>query len=89
MDLAGELVEHIIPSPAAKFEKHIKRLKEETWFCELEKDYRYGYIIHQNRRVRRFLCNEKNIKLILSMDEGKERFIELVKEEHARFTKLC
>jgi hypothetical protein len=86
LDLAGELAGHLIPSPEAKFEKHIIRLKEEDWFSELDKDYRYEYIIHQNRRVRRFLCSEKNIKLILSMDEEREKFINLVKEEHVKFT---
>jgi hypothetical protein len=86
LDLAGELAGHLIPSPEAKFEKHINRLKEEAWFAELEKDYRYTYIIHQNRRVRRFLCSEKNIKLILSMDEEREKFINLIKEEHVKFT---
>jgi hypothetical protein len=89
-DIFGELVGHFIPdwSPESKFEKHMKRLKEEAWFSSLLEDYRYEYIIFQNNRVKRFLCNEKNIKMIISMDDEKEKFIRLVKEEHVKFTKL-
>lgn len=87
-DLAGDLISHFIPSPEGKLEKHIKRLKEEDWFSSLEEDYRYSYIIHQNRKVRRYLCNEKNIKMITSMDEEREKFIKMVKEEHIKFTRL-
>ncbi len=90
IDIAGDIVGELIPdlSRDSKFEKHIKRLKEESWFSSLEKDYRYEYIIYQNSRVQRFLSSEKNLKLILTMEEEKEKFIHLVKEEHAKFTKL-
>ena len=54
----------------------------------MEKDYRYEYIIYNNSKVKRFLSSEKNVKMITSMDEEKEKFISLVKEEHARFTRL-
>ena len=64
------------------------RLKEEAWFSSLEKDYRYSYILYQNSRVKRFLSSEKNVKMIISMDEEKERFINLVIEEHVKFTRL-
>jgi hypothetical protein len=64
------------------------RLKQEAWFSSLEKDYRYSYIIYQNSRVKRFLSSEKNVKMIISMDEEKERFINLVIEEHVKFTRL-
>jgi hypothetical protein len=90
LEFVGELVGHFIPdwSPESKFEKHIKRLKDEAWFSSLLEDYRYEYIIFQNSRVKRFLCNERNIKMITSMDEEREKFIRLVKEEHVKFTKL-
>ena len=90
VDLVGEAIGHFIPSlsPQSKFDKHINRLKEEDWFAAMEKDYRYAYIIYENRKVKRFLSNEKNIKMITSIDEEKEKFIRLVKEEHAKFTKL-
>ncbi|NHM30846.1 hypothetical protein [Neobacillus terrae] len=83
-DLAGEIIGHFIPERAleTKFQKNINRLKEETWFGELEKDYRYEYIIYQNSRVKRFLSSEKNIKMITSMDEERDDFINLIKEEH-------
>ncbi|MCQ6280625.1 hypothetical protein [Bacillus sp. EB600] len=89
-DIAGEIIGHFIPdlSPKSKFEKHIIRLKEEAWFSSMEKDYRYSYIIYQNSRVKRFLSSEKNVKMIISMDEEKERFINLVIEEHVKFTRL-
>ena len=88
IDLAGGVIEFFIPdwSPKSKFEKNIIRLREEDWFATLEKDVRYSYIIHQNRKVKRFLSNEKNIKMITSMDFERENFIHLVKEEHAKFT---
>jgi hypothetical protein len=90
VDLAADIIGYIIPelAPKTKFEKNITRLKEEAWFASLEEDYRYGYIIYQNRTVKRFLGNNNNIKMILSMDEEKEKFIRLVKEEHEKFTKL-
>jgi hypothetical protein len=75
-------------SPQSKLEKLMLRLREEEWFSTLENDYRYEYIIHNNSRVKRFLSNERNVKMITSMDVEKERFISLVKEEHAKFTKL-
>lgn len=88
VDIAGEIIEFLIPewSPKSKFEKHLIRLREEDWFTSLEKDVRYGYIIHHNRKVKRFLSSEQNIKMITSMDFERDHFINLVKEEHAKFT---
>lgn len=88
VDIAGEIIEFLIPDrfSKSKFEKHLIRLREEDWFTSLEKDVRYAYIIHQNRKVRRFLSSEQNIKMITSMDFEREKFINLVKEEHAKFT---
>ncbi|MEH7439444.1 hypothetical protein V7182_18370 [Neobacillus drentensis] len=88
IDLAGGVIEFFLPdwSPKSKFEKHLIRLREEDWFTSLEMDVRYSYIIHQNRKVKRFLSIEKNIKMITSMDFERENFINLVKEEHAKFT---
>ena len=88
IDLVGEIIRHLIPERSTKLEKHINRLKEEAWFSELEKDYRYGYIIYSNRAVKRFLNREKNIKMITTMDSERENFIRLVKEEHVKFTAL-
>ncbi|NRD77136.1 hypothetical protein HPT25_06455 [Bacillus sp. BRMEA1] len=90
LDLAGEVIGHFLPGARseARFQKHIMRLKEEPWFASLEKDYRYEYIIFQNRKVKRFLNSEKNIKMIISMEEEKERFINMVKEEHIKFTRV-
>ncbi|RSK55636.1 hypothetical protein [Bacillus canaveralius] len=90
MNVAGEIIGHFIPnlSPATKFEKHIARLRDEAWFSELEQDYRYEYILYQNKKIKLFLSSEKNIKMITSMDVEKERFINLVKKEHDRFTSL-
>jgi hypothetical protein len=89
-DIASEIIGHFIPHllSKSKFEKHIIRLREEDWFSSMEKDYRYEYIIHNNSKVKRFLSSEKNVKMITSMDDEKEKFISLVKEEHARFTRL-
>jgi hypothetical protein len=64
------------------------RLKEEAWFSSLLLDFRYEYIIYNNNRVKRFLSSERNVKMILSMDVEKEKFITLVKEEHVKFTRI-
>jgi hypothetical protein len=90
IDIAGDIIGEFIPdlSPKSKFEKHVSRLKEEAWFSTLEKDYRYGYIIFQNSKVKRFLSSERNVKMVLNMEEEKEKFISLIKEEHSKFTKL-
>ncbi|MFD0048038.1 hypothetical protein ACFVHQ_01650 [Actinomycetes bacterium NPDC127524] len=66
--------------------RHINRLRKEDWFYELERDYRYEYIISQNSRVRKFLSREKNIKLITNVDAEKDKFIKLIEEEHHKFT---
>ncbi|MBS4215218.1 hypothetical protein [Neobacillus rhizophilus] len=88
IDIAGKIIEHLIPNPTAKFEKNMIRLKDEAWFSELEKDYRYQYIIYNNRKVKRFLSNETNVKKIISMDLEREQFILLIKEEHEKFVGL-
>ena len=90
IDLVAEIIGYFIPklAPKTKFENNINRLKEEAWFSSLEEDYRYGYIIYQNRTVKRFLGNNNNVKMVLSMDEEREKFIRLVKEEHEKFTRL-
>ncbi|WP_251551661.1 hypothetical protein [Neobacillus muris] len=89
LDLAGELIDFLIPDrKEKKWEKHIKRLKEEPWFNALEKDWRYEYIIYNNRMVKKFLASERNIKMITSMDEERENFIQLVKAEHEKYSRL-
>ena len=90
IDLVADIIGYFIPNlaPKTKFEKNITRLKEEAWFAALEEDYRYGYIIYQNCKVKRFLGNNNNVKMVLSMDDEREKFISLVKEEHEEFTRL-
>ena len=91
-ELIGELLSGIlnaiIPTSKSKLEKNIGELRGEDWFSQLDKDVRYNYIIWYNKKVKRFLSNEKNIKMITSMDFERENFIHLVKEEHAKFTGL-
>lgn len=66
----------------------MKRLRVEAWFIALEKDWRYGYILQNNTKVKQFIRNEKNLKMVLSMDEERDNFIHLVKEEHEKYTGL-
>lgn len=90
VEIVGEMIGHFLPdlSPQTKFEKHLTRLRKEAWFSSLEKDFRYEYIIHHNKQVKRFLSSEKHIKMITSMEEERENFIRLVKKEHERYTAL-
>ncbi|SFC94033.1 hypothetical protein SAMN05443252_10939 [Bacillus sp. OV322] len=87
-EIAVEAVFHWLPKRSREkiLARHINRLRKEDWFCELERDYRYEYIICQNSRVRKFLSREKNIKLITNVDTEKDKFIKLIEEEHHKFT---
>jgi hypothetical protein len=87
VDLLGGLLEWIIPTPKSKLEKHIEELKSEDWFFQLDQDYRYNYIIWNNRKVKRFLGRPQNIKILKSNEEEKEKFIRLVMQEHEKFVR--
>ena len=87
VDLLGSLLEWIIPTPKSKLEKHIEELKSEDWFFQLNQDYRYNYIIWNNRKVKRFLGRPQNIKILKSNEEEKEKFIRLVMQEHEKFVR--
>jgi hypothetical protein len=85
VDLIGGLLEAIIPTPKSKLEKHIEELKEDEWFSQLNKDVRYNYIIWHNKKVKRYLKKPENIKILKSSEWEREKFIQLVIEEHKRF----
>ncbi len=88
-ELIGELLSGIlnaiIPTSKSKLEKNIGELRGEDWFSQLDKDVRYNYIIWYNKKVKRFLSNPENIKLLKSSEEERERFISLVIKEHKKF----
>jgi hypothetical protein len=84
-DLIGGLVEAIFPTPMSKLEKNIDELKEEEWFSNLNIDVRYNYIIWHNKKVKHFLRKPENIKILKSSEEEREKFIQLVIEEHKNF----
>jgi hypothetical protein len=74
--------------PKSKFEKNIDKLQNEDWFSTLDRDHRYGYIIWSNRKVKRFLIKTENVELIMRNESAREKFIDLIKEEHDKFVGL-
>jgi len=72
--------------PKSKLEKNVEILKKEEWFATLEEDYRYNYIIWNNRRVKRFLSKPKNLELLVEHSEAQKEFTDLIKKEHIKYT---
>lgn len=68
-----------------KLEKNVKMLAGQKWFDELTKDYRYSYIIWNNKRISRYLCENTNIRLLEKHEEEQKKFIDMVKQEHRKF----
>ncbi|WP_026694058.1 hypothetical protein [Peribacillus kribbensis] len=64
----------------------IEDMKKEPWFLALIKDYRYEYIIQNNKAIHIYLKQPANIKLLKHSEEERQNFISLVKQEHHRFT---
>lgn len=89
-EVAGEIIGHFLPDSKMNsiFITNIERLKDEKWFSDLYEDYRYNYIICRDGKVRSFLSTEKSVKLLTSMEEERDEFIRLVKDEHAKFVRL-
>lgn len=71
-----------------KLEKHVKMLSGEKWFDELMKDYRYSYIVWHNKRVGGYLMELSNIHLLKKYEAEQDKFKEMVKQEHRKFTDL-
>lgn len=71
-----------------KLEKHVKMLSGEKWFDELMTDFRYSYIVWHNKRVGGYLMELSNIRLLKKHKEEQDKFKEMVKQEHRKFTNL-
>lgn len=87
-ELLGNKIEHTIQNyftDETKIEKSIKRLAGQKWFDELADDYRYSYIIWNNERVGRYLCEDSTLRLLEKHQEEQAKFIEMVKQEHRKF----
>lgn len=69
-----------------KLEKNIAALREEPWFAELEKDYRYGFIIRNNAELRRYLIKKDTVIRLTKHPEERDMFMTLVKQKHLKFT---
>ena len=69
----------------SKFEKHVEKLKQEDWFVTLEKDYRYNYIIWNNRKIKRYLIKSSNLDRLIENDQEQKMFTELILQEHIKF----
>ena len=71
--------------PKSKFEKNVDKLKQEDWFVTLEEDYRYNYIIWNNRKIKRYLIKSSNLDRLIENKQEQKEFTELIKQEHLKF----
>jgi hypothetical protein len=69
----------------SKLEKNIDKLRNEKWFSSLIQDARYEYVIWNNRKVKRILVKVENVDLFIGSEQEREKFINLVKQEHKKF----
>lgn len=72
--------------PKDKVQLHIDELKNESWFKELDNDHRFNYIINFNKKVRKLLAQKRYVNYLKTNEKIRERFIDIVKEEHYKFT---
>jgi hypothetical protein len=75
-------------TPKSKLEKSLDKLRDEKWFSTLMDDYRYSYIIWNNRKVKRFLVKPENVEILIKNETEREKFIRLVEIEHRKFVGL-
>jgi hypothetical protein len=75
-------------TPKSKLEKNIDKLRNEIWFSTLMDDYRYSYIIWNNRKVKRLLIKPENIEILMKNEIEREKFIRIVEIEHRKFVGL-
>ena len=71
--------------PKSKFEKNVDKLKQEEWFVTLDEDYRYNYIIWNNRKIKRYLIKSSNVDRLIENDQEQKKFTELIEQEHLKF----
>jgi len=82
--LIGETILYFF-IPKSKFEKNVDKLKQEDWFVTLDEDYRYNYIIWNNRKIKRYLIKSSNVDRLIENNQEQKKFIELIKKEHLKF----
>jgi hypothetical protein len=75
-------------TPKTKLEKSMDKLRDEKWFSTLMDDYRYSYIILNNRKVKRILVKPGNVEILMKSETEREKFIRLVEMEHKKFVGL-
>jgi hypothetical protein len=75
-------------TPKSKLEKSLDKLRVEKWFSTLMDDYRYSYIISNDRKVKRFLVKPGNVEILMKSETEREKFIRLVEMEHKKFVGL-
>jgi hypothetical protein len=75
-------------TPKTKLEKSMDKLRDEKWFSTLMDDYRYSYIIWNNRKVKRILVKPGNVEILMKSETEREKFIRLVEMEHKKFVGL-
>jgi hypothetical protein len=75
-------------TPKTKLEKSMDKLGDEKWFSTLMDDYRYSYIILNNRKVKRILVKPGNVEILMKSETEREKFIRLVEMEHKKFVGL-
>ena len=82
--LIGETILYFF-IPKSKFEKNVDKLKQEDWFVTLDEDYRYNYIIWNNRKIKRYLIKSSNVDRLIENNQEQKKFTELLKKEHLKF----
>ncbi len=74
-----------LPYFKSKWEKNMDKLIDEEWFKQLNDDFRYSYIIRNNKKVKRILAKDDNIPLLQTDEQFRNDFIALVKDEHVKY----
>ncbi|MDO7788798.1 hypothetical protein [Desulforamulus aquiferis] len=71
-----------------KLERVINELSQEEWFKELDDDYRYSFILRNNKKVIRTLLKPGSAHALKYDIQVQEQFIKMVKDEHVKFVGL-
>lgn len=72
-------------TPKKRLEKNVMILKTDSWFAQLEDDFRYNHLIWNNRKIIRYLGLRSNVDKLLKDDDEKAKFKKLLTYEHVKF----
>lgn len=66
-------------------DRRIGKLENKSWFEELRRDSRYGFIIWNNDEVRSYLAQPGIIELLKTDEQARKEFVDLVIREHKEY----